>query len=236
MPPVALEDASLSTWIQPTDGTGTIYYPKGSLAGFALDVLIRDATDNARSLDDVMKRLYEESYQQGRGFTEEQWWGAVEEIAGGASFAAFHDAYIDGRAPFAWEQILPLAGMRLRRDVTTVPRLGTTTTTTANGVIVASVVPGSAAADAGVMADDRILRVGTVEVESNDFGAEFRATYDGRPAGTALDIVVERGGEELTLRGELRFLDIESSTLGPDPAAADKARRIRDGILNGGSR
>ena len=26
--PVALEDASLSTWIHPTDGTGYIYYPR----------------------------------------------------------------------------------------------------------------------------------------------------------------------------------------------------------------
>ena len=33
-PPVALEDASLSTWIGPTDGTEYIYYDKGSLAGF----------------------------------------------------------------------------------------------------------------------------------------------------------------------------------------------------------
>ena len=46
-PPVALEDASLSTWIHPTDGTGYIYYPKGSLAGFLLDIMIRDASDNS---------------------------------------------------------------------------------------------------------------------------------------------------------------------------------------------
>ena len=57
-PPTALEDASLSTWIKPIDGTQYLYYPKGSLAGFMLDVLIRDASDNRRSLDDVMRELY----------------------------------------------------------------------------------------------------------------------------------------------------------------------------------
>jgi predicted metalloprotease with PDZ domain len=49
LPPVALEDASLSTWIEPTDGTSHIYYDKGSLAGLLLDILIRDASDNRRS-------------------------------------------------------------------------------------------------------------------------------------------------------------------------------------------
>src|ERR1700733_7671073 len=44
--PVSLEDASLSTWVHPVDGTEYAYYPKGSLIGLMLDVLIRDASDN----------------------------------------------------------------------------------------------------------------------------------------------------------------------------------------------
>ncbi|MGH7712949.1 MAG: hypothetical protein ACREOG_16785, partial [Gemmatimonadaceae bacterium] len=59
VPPVALEDASLSTWMHPTDGTGYIYYPKGALAGFLLDVMIRDASVNKQSLDDVLRDVYE---------------------------------------------------------------------------------------------------------------------------------------------------------------------------------
>ena len=38
-PPTALEDASLSTWIGPTDGTQYLYYPKGSLVGLLLDII-----------------------------------------------------------------------------------------------------------------------------------------------------------------------------------------------------
>jgi predicted metalloprotease with PDZ domain len=55
--PVSLEDASVSTWIEPDDGTATIYYQKGSLAGLFLDILIRDATDNRTSLDQVMRMV-----------------------------------------------------------------------------------------------------------------------------------------------------------------------------------
>ena len=116
LPPVALEDASLSTWIHPTDGTGYIYYDKGSLAGFMLDVLIRDASDNRRSLDDVMRTLYRSDYTQGKGFTSDEWWKAVSAAAGGKSFADFNAKYVDGREPYPWEQILPLAGLRRLRD------------------------------------------------------------------------------------------------------------------------
>jgi predicted metalloprotease with PDZ domain len=118
-PPVALEDASLSTWVQPADGTGYAYYSKGALAGLLLDILIRDASDNARSLDDVMRALYESTYGHGRGFSADDWWGAVSSAAGGRSFADFASRYIDGREAYPYESVLPLAGMRIRNGVLT---------------------------------------------------------------------------------------------------------------------
>ena len=33
--------------------------PRAALAGFLLDILIRDASDNQHSLDDVMRGLYQ---------------------------------------------------------------------------------------------------------------------------------------------------------------------------------
>src|SRR4051812_48023919 len=88
-PPTALEDASLSTWIHPRDGSGYIYYPKGSLAGLLLDVMIRDASNNRRSLDDVMRELYTSNYKNDRGFTSDEWWSAVTRAANGKSFRDF---------------------------------------------------------------------------------------------------------------------------------------------------
>ena len=102
-PPTALEDASLSTWIHPTDGSGYLYYPKGSLAGLMLDIMIRDASDNHRSLDTVMRELYRSAYKQGRGFTAADWWGAVSRAAGGKSFTEFAAKYVDGREPYPWD-------------------------------------------------------------------------------------------------------------------------------------
>ncbi|MGH7535002.1 MAG: hypothetical protein ACREMG_05395, partial [Gemmatimonadales bacterium] len=115
-PPTALEDASLSTWIGPVDGTKYLYYPKGSLAGLMLDILIRDASDNRRSLDDLMREVYRTAYKQGRGFTAADWWRTASRLAGGKSFTEFAAKYVDGREPFPWDQVLPLAGLHMAHD------------------------------------------------------------------------------------------------------------------------
>lgn len=233
LPPVALEDASLSTWISPRDGTSSVYYDKGSLAGLMLDVLIRDASDNRSSLDDVLNAMYERAYLAGRGFTEDEWWSAVSDAAGGRSFEDVHDAYIDGRDPYPWNEILPLAGLLLDEDVDRVPRMGVTTTGAAGGIVVAEVVAGGAAGAAGVESGDRLVSIGSVQVDDNGFGALFRERYANSPTGAPYDIVVERDGQRLTLRGELRFEEISSARIVEDGTATDKARRIREGLLIG---
>ena len=85
-----LTEASYNTWSDgPFGRTGddvnkTIsYYEKGPVVGAMLDLAIRHATKNKRSLDDVMRSLYKEFYQtKKRGFTEEEFWKTVETIAG----------------------------------------------------------------------------------------------------------------------------------------------------------
>lgn len=234
LPPVALEDASLSTWIQPTDGTASIHYDKGSLAGLLLDILIRDASDNARSLDDVMRAMYERAYLAGRGFTEDEWWEEVRAAAGGRAFDDFHDRYVDGREPYPWGEVLPLAGLVLDERTERVARIGITTTGSDAGVEVVGVAPGGAGAAAGVLEGDLLRRIGGILVEDNGFGEAFRQRFGDRPAGATYEIVVDRGGTELTLEGTLAFADVTVTELREDPAAGEKARRIRLGILRGG--
>ncbi|HEU4585452.1 MAG TPA: PDZ domain-containing protein, partial [Gemmatimonadaceae bacterium] len=168
-PPVALEDASLSTWVHPEDGTSTIYYPKGALAGLMLDVLIRDASDNRASLDDVMRRLYQESYKNEQGFTGDQWWSAVRAAAGGKSFSDFYARYVDGRDPYHWKEILPLAGLELTVDTTRIPVLGITTAADSGVLLVRAVAPGSTASDAGMLPGDYLLSVNGMLVTERRF-------------------------------------------------------------------
>src|SRR6185312_12304989 len=228
--PVSLRDASLDTWVHPVDGTEYIYYPKGSLAGLALDILIRDASNNAHSLDEVMRGLYQADYKKGRGFTGADWWGAVSAAAGGRSFADFAARHIDGREPFPWDSILTLAGIRIRQE--RVPRLGVLTQPGPMGIVVVNVQEGSAAAYAGVRPGDYLESVGDISVDDQQFGAKMRAKYGASAEGAPLPIKVRRGMEELTLTARLQFAPGDV-TLEADPAATPKAVRIRTGMLRG---
>ena len=231
--PVALEDASLSTWVHPTDGTGYIYYPKGSLAGFLLDIMIRDASDNRRSLDDVMAQVYVESYKRGRGFTNADWWRVVRQAAGGKSFADFAERYIDGREPFPWETTLALGGMRIVNDTIREPRLGISTMPgETGGIVVSAIDPAGAAGEAGVREGDVLISIGNIAVEDQTFGQKFRQQFGSRE-GAPLEIKVRRGTQELTLQSRVRMAARMETRMVADPAASAKAVRIRTGILRG---
>ena len=234
LPPTSLEDASLSTWVHPRDGTEYIYYPKGSLAGFLLDIIIRDASGNRRSLDDVMRELYDGDYKSNRGFTSDEWWAAVSRAANGKSLTDFYARYIDGRDPYPYNAVLPLAGLRLIRDTISEPRVGIGTIQDSSGVHVTQVVPGSSAEAAGVRAGDLLLAVGGIGAGDPTWSEQFRAKYARAPQGSPLPILVRREGREITLSAALNVVPrVESSRLAEDPRASAKARRVREGILRG---
>ncbi|MFI5256072.1 MAG: PDZ domain-containing protein [Gemmatimonadales bacterium] len=229
--PFALEDASLNTWIHPRDGTEYSYYPKGSLAGLLLDITIRDASDNAKSLDSVMRELYQTTYAKGRGFTSADWWGAVSRAANGRSFDDFVRRYVDGREPYPWPEALRTVGLRIERD--SAPRIGVSTAPdAANAIRVMEVMPGSTASAAGVRTGDVMLQVGDVDVSDPDFGAKFRTEYAGRPAGSPLTITVQRGGARQVLHGTLVY-GPTAPRISEDPTAGSRAVRLRNGILRG---
>lgn len=59
------------------------YYDKGPVLGMLLDFKIRHETKNKKTLDDVMRTLYKNFYQQkSRGYTEDEFRQVCESIAG----------------------------------------------------------------------------------------------------------------------------------------------------------
>ena len=228
--PVSLDDASIDTWIHPVDGTQYLYYPKGSLAGLLLDIMIRDASNNRQSLDDVMRELYTTTYKAGRGFTGSDWWSAVSRAAGGRSFADFAAKYVDGREPLPYDRVLALAGMRATRP--NMPRLGVYTIVDSGGVLVTRVEENSSATAAGVREGDYLLAVGEIAVTDEQFGEKFRGKFGTAAEGSPISVRVRRAGQTMTLNGKLRFAPGDV-LLDADPKASAKAVRIRNGILKG---
>ena len=91
------------------------YYFRGPTIGLIMDIEIQRLSDNKRSLDDLMRLLYNRYYKQaGRGFTEEEFWDAVDEVAG-ASMA--HVRYlVDNPVEIDYDRFLSPAGIVLDRD------------------------------------------------------------------------------------------------------------------------
>ncbi len=221
-PPTAVSDASLASW----------NYPKGGLTGFLLDVMIRDATDNRASLDNVMRRLYNATYKRGKGFTGADWWGEASRAAGGKSFTEFARRCVDGREPLPVDSVLSLAGLRSQSDTIREPRLGVSPTTDSAGVSITQLSPTGAAAAAGAHTGDRFVSIGDVMISNDDSFDKFRARYAGTTM-TMLPLVVRRGGETITLQLPVRLATRVQTRVLPIPNAPEKAVRIRSGILRG---
>ena len=231
-PAVSVEDASLSTWIQPVDGTAYIYYDKGATIGLLLDVLIRDASDDRASLDDVMRGLYQGAYLRGRGFTNPEFWAAVGRAAGGRSFADFYHRYVDGRDSLPYDSVLSLAGIHFAVRTYRAPRLGLSTAGDTAGLHVTAVTPGGAFAAGGGQAGDTLVTVGGVEGRKDPSFETFRHQWIDSDKPT-LPVVIRRGGRELTLDVPVRLETWTNSAMSYDAAATAKAARIRNGILRG---
>ncbi|MCC7000802.1 MAG: M61 family metallopeptidase [Gemmatimonadaceae bacterium] len=232
VPVIALEDASLQSWLSMSDGTSDIYYDKGSLAGLALDIIIRDASDNARSLDDVMREIWNGPYKAGRGFTSDEFWNAATRAAGGKALGGFAQRYIDGRETMPWDKWLPLAGWRIVSDSVSEPRLGALLRGDSLGVRVEQLDPQGAGVRAGLEIGDIITAIGGRSTLDPTFGERWREFWGKRP-GAVMTLDVRRNTNTLQLDAIVEVTTLIDTHIAPDPEASEKARRVRAGILRG---
>jgi predicted metalloprotease with PDZ domain len=236
LPPTALTDASIRTWIAPTDGTAFIYYPKGALAGFMLDVLIRDASNDRRSLDDVLRALYERTYRHGRGFTSEDWWTAVETAAAGRSFAGVNHRFIEGRDRVPWDSIMPLAALRLVTDTVRDVDLGFADGRLDSlGLRVVGVVAGGPADRGGIQNNDILVSIGDVPFTNITAFAMLQAALRSRLGGSGhATYIVQREGQRVTGEFPIVLIPHVQTRVEIAPDASPKARRILHAIFTGG--
>ena len=232
--PWSAEDGSEATWIHEVHiNSSQLYYPKGSLLGLLLDISIRDATDNAHTLDEVIRTLYQKYYRQNKGFTTADLLSELR-AAGMPDLDTFYRRYIDGRDSLPYAAVLPQAGLAFSRQVVTVPFVGVSTGATASGTLrVQQVTSGSAAAGAGVEPGDVLLSIGDVRVSpEQDWGGAFRTRYRGK-AGEPLVITVQRGGRTVSLNTTVRERANSRLTLSRAPNPTPKQARIWQGIAAG---
>ena len=92
------------------------YYTKGQILGVLLDLAIRDATENHRSLDDVLRRMNAEYAQQHKFYDESEGIRAAVEEVSGKSFQDFFERYVSGTVEIPYNDLLGVAGLELKED------------------------------------------------------------------------------------------------------------------------
>src|SRR6266704_3876991 len=131
--PWSVEDGSEATWIHEVYvNSSQLYYPKGSLLGFLLDISIRDATDNAHNLDEVMRALYTRYYRQTKGFSTADLLSELRR-AGMPDADTFYRRYIDGRDSLPYESVFARAGVVVNRSAVSIPFVGISSGPTTTG-------------------------------------------------------------------------------------------------------
>ncbi|WP_404339536.1 M61 family metallopeptidase [Sphingomonas sp. MMS12-HWE2-04] len=220
----SLAQASYETWEdgpfgrKDDDFNKTIsYYDKGPVVGFMLDLAIRHATANRRSLDDVMRALYRDYYQRlGRGFTEREFRATCEAIAGTSLADLF--AYVDTTADPDYARYFGYAGLAVDMRPHALPGgwLGIALDSAQPGRI-ADVEWDSPAWKAGVRRGDLVLRSDLAKI-----APLLPDEAQGRPVALTIGHQGAERRVDLTLdtKRERRF------TLTPMPHADALQRRI----------
>jgi predicted metalloprotease with PDZ domain len=228
------EQSSLDTWLdkyalynQPQRSVS--YYTKGQVLGILLDIVIRDRTDNQRSLDDVMRAMNQDFAKSGKFYRDSLDVRLIAEKITGGSLEPFFNDYVSGADPLPYSDVFAKAGLALNQKEAIIAALGFTAQREPDGSrTVASVEPGGNAEKSGLMAGDAIVRWNNEAVPRRP----DRWAAQQKP-GEILHLHISRAGAEQTLEirlGEQREKFYQVAELQDAP---DRAKRIRDGLLHG---
>jgi predicted metalloprotease with PDZ domain len=228
------EQSSLDAWLEKYQlynqpDYSVSYYTKGQVLGYLLDILIRDRTNNAKSLDDVLRAMNKDFAKQGRFYRDSFDVRLTAEKVAGGSFEEFFQQYVAGIEAFPYPQVLGLAGLELRITEQRRAALGFAGEREASGVFtVRAVDADSLAAHAGLRVGDAILTWNGGEVPRRP----SRWVMDQTP-GDLLALRIRRDDKELPIEFRLGEIRETAYEVVEDSHATEKARRIREGLLRG---
>jgi predicted metalloprotease with PDZ domain len=228
------EESSLDAWLEKYSlyagpDYSVSYYTKGQLLGDLLDILIRDRTDNQRSLDDVLRGMNSKFAKQGKTYRDSLDIRLEAEKVAGGSFEELFREHVAGAAPLPYQQVLALAGLDLRTMEYRRATLGFSPERESGGTIkVRAVDDGSPASGAG-------LRPGDVIVNWNggDVPRSLTRWVRERQPGEVVKLHIRRDEKEQTLEFKLGEHKELLYQITEDSHAGEKARRIREGLLHG---
>ncbi len=238
----SLEEASYDAWIKfyrPDENSRNVsvsYYRAGAVVSFLLDAHIRNRTNGARTLDDVMRAAYQR-FASERGYTPTQFHAIATEIAG-VDLTDWFRRHTGTPGEVDYTEALKLYGLRFKAPKERSPTKGEKSPKPEAGWLGAKLdgantreVPrGTPAHAAGLNVGDELIGVGQHRV---------------RPDTWIDQLSRHRPGEKLSLlisrRGRLRRVEVTLGTtptdmwqLEPDPQATQAQQASRKSWLTGG--
>lgn len=228
------EESSLDAWLEKYPGyfspeRSISYYNKGELLGVLLDLVIRDATDNRRSLDDVLRALNVQFAHRHRFYRDSADLEAVAEQVAGISLRDFFRRYVAGTEEIDWNAFFGLAGLAVRTEPVERVEAGLRwRLLRPEEAEVVLVVPGSPAERAGVQVGDRLLAP-----PGQRWPATTAGWLQGKQAGETVTLRVASGGTIRTVALTLESVRSTRYRLERLPTASARQQRILDGLLTG---
>lgn len=241
----SLAESSFDSWIkfyrpdENSSNTRVSYYVKGAVVGFLLDARIRELTGNQKSLDDVMRLLYQRHAGPG-GFSDQQFSAIVQEVAGSDLSDWLHQHVevagdVDYTAALNWfglqfpsdgtrmdqsaepaspEAAVPAADAASKKSESKTQTVwtGWQTSDASGNMVVTGVLTDSPAHRSGLNVDDEIL--GFDQYRAN--AKSWRDQLNQFGVGRTIKVLISR-------RGELRTLSLQ---LEAEPSAKWSLRPV----------
>jgi len=206
------------------------YYTKGSLVGLAFDLTIRAKTGGAKTLDDVMRALWErygrDFYEggglgQGRGVTEKEVEALFDEISG-VRLKSIFERYVRGTEDIPLAKLYAPFGVKVSDErKNSKPSLDAGIGRDAGGAKLTQVHEGGAAHQAGLSAGDIVIAVDGLRVTGNPCNLDgLFARYR---VGDSVTVHAFRRDELMTFGVTLQGDRVPGITVAPMPGTRKSA-------------
>lgn len=212
------EESSFDAWIKfnkpnPDAANSTVsFYDRGAQLSLAMDVLIRRESGGVRSMDDLMRALYERFPLDGPGYTSDDFKAMSSQVAG-ADISWFFERFVARPGAIEYERIMPTVGLEVYRTNAQATRtIGASVDDADGGAKVSAIRSGSPAERAGLLVGDVIVAIDDRRVR----GGEFFSRLQEFASGVTTEITLFR-------MNVLRHLRV---TIDESPGGSWRVRRV----------
>jgi len=168
-----LAESSFDAWIKEyrpnenSKNTSISYYAKGLIVAALLDARICAATNGSKSLDDLMKLLYNRFYKEKkRGFTEEEFIQSASEICN-TDLKSFFNTHVYSTATPDYENIFSAGGILINKKTELKKELGISTALENGRTIIKYVMRNGPAWNGGLNVNDELIAINGTRVNND---------------------------------------------------------------------